>query len=115
MLVALLTFIGTAAAFGLLVAFVVDGRIELAAAGAALVAIRLLATRIDMTFRGVTSLFEASLFLQDYDRFLARRTSAAPGPSGDRAVEPFRELRVENRSEEHTSELQSRQYLVCRL
>src|SRR3712207_7037489 len=28
---------------------------------------------------------------------------------------PLRQLRVPRRSEEHTSELQSRQYLVCRL
>src|SRR3712207_9291293 len=37
---------------------------------------------------------------------------AEPRVVGD--VEPFRHL-VELRSEEHTSELQSRQYLVCRL
>src|SRR3712207_8411724 len=33
----------------------------------------------------------------------------------DRAVERVDERLVEHRSEEHTSELQSRQYLVCRL
>src|SRR3712207_7948829 len=32
-----------------------------------------------------------------------------------RAVAPFARLRACVRSEEHTSELQSRQYLVCRL
>src|SRR5258707_10234256 len=38
--------------------------------------------------------------------------------SENRAIQPCREvaiLRVQQRSEEHTSELQSRQYLVCRL
>src|SRR3712207_8924556 len=40
----------------------------------------------------------------------ARSAAAAPGPSGWRATSG----RV-SRSEEHTSELQSRQYLVCRL
>src|SRR3712207_8392521 len=37
---------------------------------------------------------------------------AAPGPEG---VHPPGERREPERSEEHTSELQSRQYLVCRL
>src|SRR3712207_7886021 len=32
-----------------------------------------------------------------------------------RSVEPMKDIRREVRSEEHTSELQSRQYLVCRL
>src|SRR3712207_7074893 len=35
--------------------------------------------------------------------------------SEHRARDPIRLLRVPLRSEEHTSELQSRQYLVCRL
>src|SRR3712207_8926363 len=37
-----------------------------------------------------------------------------PGPLGAVAVEAAADL-VVDRSEEHTSELQSRQYLVCRL
>src|SRR3712207_7518438 len=36
------------------------------------------------------------------------------GPALDEEGRRFHELRIE-RSEEHTSELQSRQYLVCRL
>src|SRR3712207_8766909 len=42
---------------------------------------------------------------------------AEPGVRGDRRVEAPGGLRVADadRSEEHTSELQSRQYLVCRL
>src|SRR3712207_7757780 len=48
-----------------------------------------------------------------------RHAAALLEPQGDR-VEPVRvvlpgELAVLRRSEEHTSELQSRQYLVCRL
>src|SRR3712207_7799070 len=48
-----------------------------------------------------------------------RGTAAGDPPVGDRAV-AARPQRVgpepvEDRSEEHTSELQSRQYLVCRL
>ena len=43
----------------LLVYFVVEDRIGLASAGAALIAIRLLATRIELAFTGVTALFES--------------------------------------------------------
>src|SRR3712207_7540000 len=53
------------------------------------------------------------------------RYSAAQAPFGgvkksgygrERGIEAIDEyLRTKNRSEEHTSELQSRQYLVCRL
>src|SRR3712207_7705560 len=39
----------------------------------------------------------------------------APAPQGRQAEAKAAQARVEVRSEEHTSELQSRQYLVCRL
>src|SRR3712207_7343526 len=41
-----------------------------------------------------------------------RRRDGQPGPQGRVATGA---LQVDGRSEEHTSELQSRQYLVCRL
>src|SRR3712207_8043260 len=41
--------------------------------------------------------------------------AARPVPAGRRADRPHRPAHVMGRSEEHTSELQSRQYLVCRL
>src|SRR3712207_8619423 len=41
--------------------------------------------------------------------------AAADRPAGRRAVHPRDVLAGRLRSEEHTSELQSRQYLVCRL
>src|SRR5947209_10124695 len=44
------------------------------------------------------------------DRALARPGASVQRLGGKRLVEPARD-----RSEEHTSELQSRQYLVCRL
>src|SRR3712207_8931495 len=40
---------------------------------------------------------------------VVRVVAAAPAPAGPRRAP------LSNRSEEHTSELQSRQYLVCRL
>src|SRR3712207_7404825 len=67
-----------------------------------------------------------TLFRSRSDRVARGRPSptAAPRPSGGRlcpeppsARSPARLRRppLESRSEEHTSELQSRQYLVCRL
>src|SRR3712207_7818189 len=41
--------------------------------------------------------------------------SPAPHPAAPRTVYPAFDVNQVKRSEEHTSELQSRQYLVCRL
>src|SRR3712207_7742113 len=46
---------------------------------------------------------------------LQRVSRRRAGGEDERRASCFRPLRVANRSEEHTSELQSRQYLVCRL
>src|SRR3712207_8486986 len=51
-------------------------------------------------------------------RRTAARECCASAPVGDQCAEPAQHRRIcrlEGRSEEHTSELQSRQYLVCRL
>src|SRR3712207_8935057 len=45
----------------------------------------------------------------------ARSGNAATTPSGETAPSPKERTPGVSRSEEHTSELQSRQYLVCRL
>jgi ATP-binding cassette, subfamily B, bacterial len=93
----LVTFVVTAVSLALLVVFVLDHEVSLASAGAALIAIRLLANRIEMTFTGVTGLFESTLFLQDYESFLARRPAADPREAADAPrVRPFEELRVED-------------------
>src|SRR3712207_7069142 len=47
-------------------------------------------------------------------RQLRRRAARRPGPDPVRRCLD-RDCRLQGRSEEHTSELQSRQYLVCRL
>ena len=94
----LATVLVTSAAFALLVSFVLSDRIGLAEAGAAVLAIRLLGTRIEQVFKGVTALFESSLFLEDLHRFLER----APAVTTDRTsgaledVRPFGELAVDN-------------------
>ena len=93
----LATVVVTSAAFALLVSFVLSDRIGLADAGAAVLAIRLLSTRIEQFFRGLTALFESSMFLEDLHRFLARAptlTTDDSGVVGD--VPPFEELVVED-------------------
>jgi ATP-binding cassette subfamily B protein len=90
----LATVVVTSAAFALLVAFVLDGRVSLAGAGAAVLAIRLLATRIEEIFKGITGLFESSLFLEDLYRFLERAPSATSDQASAAGAElpPFGEL-----------------------
>jgi ATP-binding cassette subfamily B protein len=51
---------------------VVDGRLALGAAGAALIAVRLLSARVQQLFTGVTALFESTLFIRDLDVFPQR-------------------------------------------
>src|SRR3712207_7547553 len=59
-----------------------------------------------------TTLFR-SRRVQDGER-LARPRGGGRAAGGGRRAAPQRDARL-RRSEEHTSELQSRQYLVCRL
>jgi ATP-binding cassette subfamily B protein len=92
------TVIVTTAAFALLISFVLDGRISLAEAGASVMAIRLLGSRIEAVFKGITGLFESSLFLEDFHRFLERGRPAieAARPAPGAHVQPFKELVVED-------------------
>ena len=93
----LATVVVTSAAFALLVSVVLSDRIGLADAGAAVLAIRLLSTRIEQFVRGLTAHFESSMFLEDLHRFLARAPAVTTDESG--AVEdvaPFEELVVED-------------------
>lgn len=94
----LVTVAVTTGAFALLISFVLSDRLGLADAGAAVLAIRLLGSRIDMIFKGIGGLFESSLFLSDLHRFLertpVRRTPVSPEPQEDQ--DEFAELRVED-------------------
>jgi ATP-binding cassette subfamily B protein len=71
-----------------LVLLISHGKIGVADAGAAIVAVRLLATQVQSLFRGLQSIFESGLFLDDLDEFLAIGRAAldsdvgAPAPSG---------------------------------
>jgi ATP-binding cassette subfamily B protein len=63
------TALATAASFTLLFALVASGRTSLAAAGAALVAVRVLAGRLAQLSSSAASLLESSLFLDDLTDF----------------------------------------------
>ena len=92
------TVIVTTAAFALLISLMLSGRMSLAEAGAAVLAIRLLGTRIDQIFKGVGSLFESSLFLDDLHRFLARAPAATTQVVGEvgAALPAFDEIVVDD-------------------
>jgi ATP-binding cassette subfamily B protein len=91
---ALVTAIATSASLGLLVWLVFEDRLALASAGAALIAVRLLAGRIQILFGGIGALYESSLFMCDLDEFLARAPQS--GAAGaEAAAGPLGELRVD--------------------
>src|SRR3712207_7448420 len=70
-----------------------------------------------------TTLFRSNPFSRWVDLCVSSRVTGAIGvlvrDPAESTREPFRKIRIQcgigGRSEEHTSELQSRQYLVCRL
>ena len=87
----------TAAALGVLLLLLEAGSLELSSVGAAVIAVRMVAGRVQQVFSGVSGLFESSYFLRDFFAFLERR----PDPSaagGEPVLEPFTELRVEGLS-----------------
>ncbi|HEX5089009.1 MAG TPA: ABC transporter ATP-binding protein [Nocardioides sp.] len=79
-----------------LVALIDHGDIGVAEAGAAIVAIRLLATQVQGLFRGVQSIFESGLFLDDLRQFLALGEAAIDEDTGTEAPERFAHLRAED-------------------
>jgi ATP-binding cassette subfamily B protein len=82
----------TIATFGLVLELVADGRISLASAGAAALAARIAAARLQEVARGVGDLMESGLYLEDLERFL-RRGDTEPAPTV--APEPFSRVAVE--------------------
>lgn len=78
------TAVVVSATLGVLVWLVASGRAELGEAGAAAVAIRLLAGRLQQTLSGAARLFESKLFLRDLNHYLALR----PRRSGEGAPAP---------------------------
>jgi ATP-binding cassette subfamily B protein len=79
----------------LLVWLISTGRLSIAAAAAALVAIRLLASQVQNGFTGVQAIFESGLFIDDLDGFL---TLAPAAEGGSREIAPpaeFRRIRAD--------------------
>jgi ATP-binding cassette subfamily B protein len=76
LLAGLLTALFTSGVLALLLWFLQTGRVSVAAAGAALIGVRLLSTRVAMLFGGIGRIFAASLFLEDLDDFFARQPAA---------------------------------------
>ena len=78
-----------------LVALIDRGEIGVAGAGAAIVAIRLLASQVQALFRGAQSVFESGLFLDDLHQFLALGDTAVEEDAGQEAPERFDLVQVE--------------------
>jgi ATP-binding cassette, subfamily B, bacterial len=79
----------------LLVWLISTGRLNIAEAAAALVAIRLLASQVQNGFTGVQAIFESGLFIDDLDGFL---TLAPAAEGGSREIAPpaeFRRIRAD--------------------
>lgn len=76
----------TAATLGLLLAFVATGRMDLATAGTAVGAVMILAGRLRGLVSSGSSLYEGSLFLEDFMTFVA--DYAVPDEGGGPAASP---------------------------
>lgn len=72
-----------------LVWLIAQGQIGVAGAGAAIVAIRMLATQVQSLFKGVQTIFESGLFLDDLEGFLAMGTEASEEDTGEEAPAGF--------------------------
>lgn len=78
-----------AATLLVLVWLISAGQIGVAGAGAAIVAIRMLANQVQSLFRGVQTIFESGLFLDDLDGFLQLGADAREEDTGAEAPSGF--------------------------
>ncbi|HKY51156.1 MAG TPA: ABC transporter ATP-binding protein [Candidatus Limnocylindria bacterium] len=84
----------TALTYGALAYLVIDGRIGVAEAGAAVVASQQLNGQLDAIVQNMSQLYEASLFLEDWEEFSALAPALALAAPG--VVTPFDRIEVEN-------------------
>ena len=84
-----------AATMLVLVWLITTGRIGVAGAGAAIVAIRMLATQVQALFRGVQTIFESGLFLEDLAGFMELGRTAREQDVGEDAPDGFGTLRAD--------------------
>lgn len=75
---------------------IAQGQIGISGAGAAIVAIRMLATQVQTLFRGVQTIFESGLFLDDLTGFFDLGQAAKEEDAGTEAPDGFSELKVQN-------------------
>lgn len=70
-----------------LVWLIADGAVTVAQAGAALVAVRMLASQVQALMGGVQSIFESGLFIDDLQDFLARKPAEDSGSGPTQPLE----------------------------
>lgn len=99
-LLSLVGQLGTALVLGatlmVLLWLISQGSIGVAEAGAAIIAIRMLATQVQALFRGTQQIFESGLFLDDLDSFLALGEPALEQQPASPAPEGFETIRVQD-------------------
>jgi ATP-binding cassette subfamily B protein len=83
------------ATFLVVVLLIARGRMDVAQAGAAVVAIRMLQGQVQGLLGGVQAIFEAGLFLDDVDAFLAMGPTADEAESGSPAPAAFDRIRAQ--------------------
>jgi ATP-binding cassette subfamily B protein len=84
----------TAMTYGALAYLVIDGRIGVAEAGAAVVASQQLNGQLDAIVQNMSQLYEASLFLEDWEEFSALAPALALAAPGQ--ATPFDRIELEN-------------------
>ncbi|MPV36586.1 ABC transporter ATP-binding protein [Georgenia subflava] len=85
-----------AATLVLLVWLISEGTIGIAAAGAAIVAIRMLAGQVKALFGGMQTIFESGLFLDDLAEFLALGSATTNEEAGEEAPTSFETIGVDH-------------------
>ncbi len=77
-----------------LMLLIANGRISVAQAGAAIVAIRMLQGQIQGLLSGAQTIFESGLFLDDVNRFIALGPAADTEAAGEPAPQSFQQIRI---------------------
>lgn len=77
-----------------LIWLVAQRQVSLAAAGAAIVAVRLLSQQLVAVFSSAQQIFESGLFMDDLDQFIATAPPPGPPPVANSAVANFEQIDV---------------------
>jgi ATP-binding cassette subfamily B protein len=82
----------TGGALLLALVLVANGHLAIASAGAAVVAVRMLSSRVNGSSRGLSTIFESSFFLRDVSDFAARKPAPQEGEARPAAPAQFNRL-----------------------